>query len=655
MYLIFGEQKETYPICFLVNNIQKESISKEYLQDIDKESVLILDIPKNPNGKRQSVSDIKAYFESIKGTLQAFNVEYLVVCNSDVYKVITKSNKAEVFLGYIKEAEGFKVLYAPDYKAVFYDPAKVRGKINRSLQALKDSLQGTYREPGSFLFEAEYPKSVEEIRSALNALKDVPKLACDIETYSLRPHLAGIASIGFAQNQKKGIAFSVDPAPNSPNKEVRELLREFFHTYEGTLIFHNISFDATVLIYQLYMDDITDTEGFLKGMKDLLKNFEDTKIIAYLATNSCAGNELGLKALAQEFAGNYAQEEIADVTKIPENQLLEYNLKDCLSTWFVYDKYRPIMVRDQQEEIYHNIMLPSIRDIIQMQLTGFPLNMARVLKVEEELVRDQQNALKGIEESPVIKNFIDVMKQEWVEERNQVLKKKRVTIEDATKITFNPRSHPQLQRLFYQELNLPILNTTDKGLPATDSDTLKDLISHTENQEIKNVLQSLVDFYAVDKILTAFIPAFKDAVYSPKQDWYFLVGNFNLGGTVSGRLSSNRPNLQNLPATGSKYAKIIKSCFQAPKGWLLCGLDFNALEDHISALTTKDSNKLKVYTDGYDGHCLRAYSYWQHLMPDIEEQLKVLDKEGKIYKVTFDDGSVRYFNEHDPEFIKLKE
>ena len=64
--------------------------------------------------------------------------------------------------------------------------------------------------------------------------------------------------------------------------------------------------------------------------------------------------------------------------------------------------------------------------------------------------------------------------------------------------------------------------------------------------------------------------------------------------------------MQNLPATGSKYAKLIKKMFRAPPGKLFIGLDFNSLEDMISALTTKDPNKLKVYTDGFDGHALRA-------------------------------------------------
>ena len=69
------------------------------------------------------------------------------------------------------------------------------------------------------------------------------------------------------------------------------------------------------------------------------------------------------------------------------------------------------------------------------------------------------------------------------------------------------------------------------------------------------------------------------------------------------------------------------------------------VEDHISALLTKDKNKLKTYIDHYDGHCLRAYSYWKELMPDITEQLDKLDTTEQIYKVTYDDGSVKYLTE----------
>nr|WP_232373554.1 DNA polymerase [Alteromonas sp. RKMC-009] len=63
---------------------------------------------------------------------------------------------------------------------------------------------------------------------------------------------------------------------------------------------------------------------------------------------------------------------------------------------------------------------------------------------------------------------------------------------------------------------------------------------------------------------------------------------------------------------------MVKKCFKAPKGWVFMGADFASLEDRISALTTKDPEKLKVYTDGYDGHCLRAYGYFGDQMPDID-------------------------------------
>jgi DNA polymerase-1 len=53
----------------------------------------------------------------------------------------------------------------------------------------------------------------------------------------------------------------------------------------------------------------------------------------------------------------------------------------------------------------------------------------------------------------------------------------------------------------------------------------------------------------------------------------------------------------------------------------MVGADYSSLEDKISALLTKDPNKIKIYTDGYDGHCLRAYSYFKDQMPLITNDL----------------------------------
>lgn len=71
--------------------------------------------------------------------------------------------------------------------------------------------------------------------------------------------------------------------------------------------------------------------------------------------------------------------------------------------------------------------------------------------------------------------------------------------------------------------------------------------------------------------------------------------------------------------------------FRGNAEWLFGGADFASLEDYISALTTKDPMKLKVYTDGYDGHCLRAYSYFGDQMPDIPNTVSGINSIKKLY------------------------
>lgn len=635
-------ERDTYKYLFIVSDISKHILSKYYFDNYPdvKDNVLIIDTYSSPTDKKTSADDIRQYMkESVVPIIKDFGIETIITNDSSYFKTLSKKVKVDAFLGYKLDTEyGAPVMYIPSPSRIKHDPIRVKAQINQVLSYL-----GKNTNPGqNIIVKSVYPDTFSNVKVELDKLHQYDKLTCDIETFSLKFHKAGIASIGFAWNRHEGIAFQVDRSPNEPNKEIRTLLKEFFQSFSGTLIFHNISFDATVLIYQLWMEYLSDQEHLLEGLKHMLKNFEDTKLIAYFATNTCAGNHLGLKDLSQEFAGNYAQEEIADVTKIPLKQLLEYNLKDCLATWFVYDKYYPKMVEDNQLKIYTELFKPSVVDIVQMQLTGLPLNMARVKEVKAELEANQNKALNTIFNSKYVKAFNEQLRLSWVKKRNQELKVKKVTINDAPKVLFNPNSNQHKQGLFYDYLKLPVINYTDSGLPSADTDTIKSLMNQAEEEDLKILLGSFIAFNEVVKILTAFIPVFEEAPYDKETDWHYLFGNFNLGGTVSGRMTSNRPNLQQIPATGSAYAKVIKSCFQAPKGWLFTGLDFSALEDHISALLTKDKNKLKVYTNHYDGHCLRAYSYFSDQMPDI----KPVKETTKCFKAKVGEKLV-YFTEFD--------
>ena len=647
-YLMFSDELQvTYRVCFLVPELNRKEMRRHYVSpylDQLTDQVLAYDLYKEP--KRTPVKQQKEYLSDLIPILQDLAVEYLVVTDADYFKTLTGKPKAEAYLGYVVDSVlgNFKVLFCPDYRRVFYDPVKINADIALALTALNQHIDGTYIDPGfKIIKHSAYPQTLPDIKYWLNKLiqQDLP-LAADIEAFSLHHHDAGIGSIAFAWSKHEGIAFPVDLHPES--KAIRALLKDFFLKFQPKILWHNISYDVYVLVYQLFMEDLLDRKGMLFGMRTLLRNWDCTKLITYLATNSCSGNKLGLKEQAKEFAGNYAVEDIKDITKIPLPQLLEYNLIDTFSTWHVYEKHWDSLVQDNQLEIYETLFQPAILDIIQMQLTGLPLDMDEVLKLQIQLQEFSDKSRERMNQNPVVHAFIDHMNREWVIEKNLTYKYKRVTLEDANE-EFNPNSGPQLQKLLYSDdfLSLPVLDQTESGQPAVGADTLEKLKNHTEDPLYLDLLDALLDFKSVDKILTSFIPAFLKAPKA-KDGHHYLYGSFNLGGTVSGRLSSSNPNLQNLPSSGTKWAKAVKKCFRAPKGWLFVGLDFSSLEDRISALTTKDPNKLKVYTDEYDGHCLRAYSYFEDQMPDIDpNSVDSINSIAKKYKGLRQDSKLPTF------------
>lgn len=374
---------------------------------------------------------------------------------------------------------------------------------------------------------------------------------------------------------------------------------------------------------------LLNVQGLLEGLNVLTRCVDDSKIVAYLATNSCAGNTLGLKALAHEFAGNWAVEEIKDIRKLPKDKLLQYNLVDCLSTWYVFNKYYPMMCEDFQEPIYRSLMLPSLKTLLQMELVGMPMDAAQIQEAKTALQAKEASYLKVFETSPVIQEYNLVLREQAMIKANAKLKKKQHPLSVFDDVVLNPNSGPQLQGLLYEYMQLPVIDTTDTGLPATGGDTLKKLIHHTQNQEYLEVLHALVGLAGVSKILSAFIPNFEAAI--DKGDGrVWLHGSFNLGGTVSGRLSASNPNLQQLPS-GSDYGKLIKSCFSAPTGWIMVGADYNALEDRINTLLTKDPNKIKVFVDGYDSHCLRASKFFPEKLPGIVDTVESVNSIKKLF------------------------
>jgi len=647
---LFAEPCETYQVALLMKysafvkaELQKNYVNPLVAHGLSENNVVSFTLEYNEVGKAP-VKHIKDYLlESLLPALTSLKTKYLYVADSAFFKVLTGQAKADIHAGYVLPCKlpgytDMHVVLGVNYQQLIYNP-DLQAKLDTSLFALASHAKGGYQAPGAgIIHQAVYPEHSSSIQEALNALHEYPELSADIEAFSLRFNEAGIATIAFAPDTHNFVAFPVDYKPNNaltapasterrqeygryvPNPEVRAMLKDFFTRYKGRLTWHSAGFDVKIIIYTLWMKAPDDTAGLLEGLEIMYRvgGIDDTKIISYLATNSTAGNDLKLKNLAQEFAGNWAQDDIKDIKLIPLPELLQYNGVDCLSTNYVKAKHYPTMVADNQEQLYHELMLPSQKVITQIELTGMPMNKAKIIEIKDKLTGINDAFMSVIQANPWVKQYEDDKTQiDWQKDfdlrRNAAKNPDKIKPKDRASFpqhVFNPGSPLQLQTLLFDMLGLPVLDFTDTKQPATGETTLAKLRDHPIGKANLALLDAIIGVSQCSTILSTFIPAFERAIDRDGSGTVWLHGNFNIGGTVSGRLSSSDPNLQNIPAK-SIFAKLIKECFMAPQGWVFAGADFNSLEDMISALTTKDPNKLKVYTDGFDGHSLRAAYYFK--------------------------------------------
>ena len=539
-------------------------------------------------------------------------ITHLAIQDSSLFKKLTGRTRVVNTAGYVFKSKygNYHVCYVPPFKSITLDE-RVRNEARLSIEALEAHLDGHYVEPGTTRDVVIHRG--ESWFDWMERLLSLPRISVDIETTGLKHHESSIRTIGFGLSESEAVVFEW--------YKVEHYLRDFFEQYSGKIVMHKGAFDLTQLIHKIWMKKLSDTNGIYEGLKHLQSKTECSMILSYVVTNTCAGNELGLKPQVVHEYGDYGIEE---TWKAPLEEVIPYNGKDCAATLWLYDKHMTEL--GELEHVYRRLN-GYLREIVWMQLCGLPID-AEVAEKNARILSDRQaELLELIKSHEFVSRYMTVHRQRWAEKKNLKYKKKRVAPEECTE-EFNPNSPLQLQALLYDVLALPVLSLTRTKQPSTDGDTLKALRHHSE--EAKEFLEWLVELSQVEKLLSSFVPHFVNA---PAVDGYHcLYGFYNIGGTQSGRLSSDSPNQQNLPSSGNKFAKYIKEMVRAPKGWLFVGADFTSLEDKIITLLTRDPNRLKVYSDGYDGHSLRAFSYFGHKMLDIENTLESINSIGEKYK-----------------------
>ena len=467
------------------NAMQKKELEEHYVKPLEargfsRSDILVLSLEYNQNNKAPARL-MEGHLAVIGKVLEQQGIDHVLVADAGYFKKICKVRKAEPHFGYVLPTiwPGVQAALTINYTQLFHNPA-LKDRLMFGVRAIAKEMQGDL--PIFFekvIKDVSYPSSVAGIEKTLDRMLQYPALTCDIETMGLTLQKSQIASIAFAWDQHSGTSFLVNLS--TEHEDIHELLRQFFRLYQGKLIFHNAPFDTKALTYQLFMKNIEDMKGMLRGLEYLYRDTDDTMTLTYLATNNTSENKLSLKDQAFEFTGNYALNEIANVDKVAANDLLQYNVTDALATWYVYNKHRET-VRKEQEKVYQELFRPALKVLTQMELCGMPLDMVDVSLTREKLYGILNAEKEAIANSKVIKQFESELKISSMLDANRKLKKKVKKIEEFDWVTFNPRSAKQLRHLLYDWLHLPVFRYTDTNLPSTDGKTLDSLIAHLKRE-----------------------------------------------------------------------------------------------------------------------------------------------------------------------------
>ena len=583
-HILFGSDTSEIKVAILIksSSLNKVKIRNYYinpLTELRADNFIAFDLFYN-NKNKCPAAEAKEYLIDLLPEIEGVGADIILVCDPTYFKYLTGNSKTDPHYGYlcpctVKGYEHLQVVICPNYSAMMYDPS-LQSKVDRALDVIRTAMKDSYVDPGmDVIRHAYYPETHKDIKDTLQDLKKHPALTCDIEALGLVFHTCGISTIAFAWNKHEGVAFGVDrgvsenPAwplnedhnfsyrPDLEIQGIRSLLLDFLLTYKGKLIYHNIGYDGKVLVYNLFMKNLSDYKGMIQGIKCVTADFDDTKLIAYQATNNAVQNKLGLKELSAPYTGNYAQEDIKDVSKIPLPELLEYNLIDAMATWYVKEKYEPIMIEDEQQPLYEGELKRSVKTLMYTELCGMPINPEKVQIAKKQLVDIIADCNHYFETSDIIKIFHMGELINIAETMTAKAKKKVYSVDDeiVARNVFNPGSDNQLRRLLYDYLLYPVIDLTKGKQPSTSGKTLKKLRAHAKSQlkemvgptvEAAELLSHIDLFNWLKKyadasiILSTFIPVFEKAVQLSDGSWR-IYGNFNLGGTQSLRLSSSNP------------------------------------------------------------------------------------------------------------------
>ena len=178
--------------------------------------------------------------------------------------------------------------------------------------------------------------------------------------------------------------------------------------------------------------------------------------------------------------------------------------------------------------------------------------------------------------------------------------------------SFNLSSPKQIQTILYEQLNLPVLKRTPKGQPSTDESVLQELAEDYELPKLLMEHRSLSNLKStyIDK-LPLQINVKTGRVHT----------SYNQVVTVTGRLSSSDPNLQNIPIRSAEGRKI-RQAFIAPDGYKIVAADYSQIELRIMAHLANDEGLITAFQNDQDIHRATASEVFNVPLENVSNELR---------------------------------
>jgi DNA polymerase-1 len=183
---------------------------------------------------------------------------------------------------------------------------------------------------------------------------------------------------------------------------------------------------------------------------------------------------------------------------------------------------------------------------------------------------------------------------------------------------FNINSPKQLGEILFDKLKLKQSKKTATGQRSTRESELEKLF------DVHPIIGEVLSYRELQKLLSTYIDTIPKMVAKDKR----LHADLLQSGTTTGRMSSQNPNLQNIPIR-SELGQKIRNAFVAEKGYKLVSLDYSQIELRIAAFLSGDEKMIKVFKEGGDVHTAVASEVFDvpenKVTPNMRRQAKVIN------------------------------